>query len=145
MVYSVNYTPPFSANVKSNIGARVLKAIYTCFPPENKLSQIINRNTFKVSYSSMPNLSKAISSQNTKISRHNQPLTAEQKKLIGCNCHAVKRGDTEACPMRGECRRDKHIYQASVTPSDTKETSTYTGLPEPSFKLRWNITIPHSI
>ena len=86
----------------------------------------------------MPNMSKVISSHNTKVSRQDLPLTAEQRKLIGCNCQAAKRNGIEACPMRGECCRDKITYQATVTRSDTGQTSTYTGLSEPSFKFRYN-------
>ena len=125
------FTPPFSLNVKTNVGAKTLRIIDTCFPKENKLSEIINRNTFKVSYSTMPSFKQVISKHNIKTSNQDRPITAEQRDLTGCNCRKM------VCPMRGECKPDKIIYKATVTREDTGQAETYTGLTAGSFKQRW--------
>ena len=61
------FNPPFSCNVKTNIGGRFLKLIDTLFPEGHPLRQIVNRNTVKISYRCMPNLKKKISNHNFKI------------------------------------------------------------------------------
>ena len=49
------YNPPYSTNVKNNIGKQFLTLIDKCFPPNHPLHKILNRNTVKISYSCMPN------------------------------------------------------------------------------------------
>ena len=61
------FNPPFSANVSTNIGAKFLRIIDTCFPPTHMLHKIINRNTIKVSYRCMTNMNKILSKHNSKI------------------------------------------------------------------------------
>ena len=41
------FNPPYSANVDTKIGAKFLQIIDTCFPPNNPLHKIFNRNTVK--------------------------------------------------------------------------------------------------
>ena len=125
------FTPPFSSNVKTNIGAKALKAIDICFPPEHRLHTVINRNTFKVSYSTMPNFGQVISRHNIKVSNQDRPLTPEQRDQTGCNCRVM------ICPMRGECKPGNMVYKATVTRDDTGKAATYTGLASNSFKERW--------
>ena len=54
----IYYNPPFSLNVKTNIGAAFLKLIDKHFPRGHKLNKYFNRSTVKVSYSTMPNMNK---------------------------------------------------------------------------------------
>ena len=61
------FNPPFSQNVSSNVGAKFLQLIDTCFPPTHPLSKIINRNTVKVSYRCMPNMGQVIARHNSKV------------------------------------------------------------------------------
>ena len=49
------FNPPYSLNVKTNIGKVFLKLVRKHFPMSHKLSKIFNLNTIKVSYSSIPN------------------------------------------------------------------------------------------
>jgi hypothetical protein len=42
------FNPPYSANVDTNIGAKFLNLIDTCFPQGNPLRKIINRNIAKL-------------------------------------------------------------------------------------------------
>ena len=60
------YNPPYCQTVKTNIGKEFFRILQECFPPENKLYQIFNKNTVKLSYSCMPSISKIISGQNKK-------------------------------------------------------------------------------
>ena len=49
------FNPPFSRNVKTNVGAKFLRIIMRCFPADHPLHKILNKNTIKVSYRCMPN------------------------------------------------------------------------------------------
>ena len=65
---TVSTSPPTSAT-------NFLIAIDECFPKNNPLNKILNRNTLKLSYSCMPNIQNIISSHNklviTKATQHN--------------------------------------------------------------------------
>ena len=120
--------PPFSANVDTNIGAKFLKIIDKCFPPSHPLSKIINRNTVKISYRCMPNMSQALSKHNSKV-RQQQA----QKPQPVCNC----RGGPTVCPVGGACQTVGVVYQATVVRTDTNMAETYTGLTSRRFKDRY--------
>ena len=47
------FNPPFSLNVKTNIGKIFLQLIKECFPKNHILNKICNRNTLKLSYRTM--------------------------------------------------------------------------------------------
>ena len=51
------FNPPYSNNVKSNVGKQFLKLVRRHFPKGNKLNKTFNKNTLKVSYSCMRNMS----------------------------------------------------------------------------------------
>ena len=55
------YNPPFSKNVKTNVGKCFLALIDQHFPKSNPLHKIFNRNTLKLSYSCMSNVKTIIS------------------------------------------------------------------------------------
>ena len=55
------FNPPYSDNVKTNIGCKFLKLIDKHFKNSN-LAQIYNRKTIKISYSCMNNMEAIISS-----------------------------------------------------------------------------------
>ena len=60
------FNPPFSKNLKTNIGKEFLKLIDKNFPKDNPLSKIINRKTVKISYSCTPNMYNLIQAHNKK-------------------------------------------------------------------------------
>ena len=64
------FNPPWAMNVKTN--AKFLHLIDKHFPKNNPLSQIINRNTVKMSYRTTPNIKKEISSHNAKILKNSE-------------------------------------------------------------------------
>ena len=55
------WNPPFSMNVKTNIGARFLALINKCFPKDGPLGKAFNRSNLKLSYSACPNMKQLIS------------------------------------------------------------------------------------
>ena len=54
------WNPPFSMNVKTNIGAKFLALINKCFPKDGPLGKAFNRSNLKLSYSTMPNMKQII-------------------------------------------------------------------------------------
>ena len=70
---------PYFNNVKSNVGDQFLKLVWRYFPKGHKLIKIFNKNTLKVSYNCMRNMSSVLSS-------HNRKNLAENEKSDKCNC-----------------------------------------------------------
>ena len=91
------------------------------FKKPSKLSKIFNRNTLKVSYSSMPNVASIITSHNKKILGNTTPDAI-------CNC-----GVKSQCSMDGKCQERSIIYKAVVTSAETKKQ--YIGLTEHAFNF----------
>lgn len=57
---------PYSKNVKTNIAREFFKILENNFKVPHKYSKIFNKNTMKISYSTMPNLNQQIISNNNK-------------------------------------------------------------------------------
>ena len=115
------YNPPFSLNVKSNVGKLFFKILAKNFPKSNPLSKIFNKNTVKLSYSCTRNM-KSI------ISDHNKQVLRKETQQFGCNCK-----DKNTCPLDNKCLTPQVIYQADVT-NDTDDTCKfYIGLTETPF------------
>ena len=121
------FNPPYSKNVKTNIGRKFLNLIKKCFPPDHQLHKILNQNTVKISYSCMPNMKRIISSRNKSILRK----AGEEPKRM-CNC---QRGTV--CPLNGKCLESEIIYQATVTREDDQSKEIYIGLTANTFKTRY--------
>jgi hypothetical protein len=119
------YNPPYSRNIKTNIGRLFLSLISKHFPKSNKLHKIFNKNTIKISYSCMSNVHSIISA-------HNKSILHPKQKSFGCNCR-VK----ENCPLNGECLTPKLIYKAEVSNNTNEEHKFYIGLAETPFKQRY--------
>ena len=95
-----------------------------CFPTENKLHKIFNKNTVKVSYSTMPNLARIISGHNRKILRG-------QVQPPKCKCTQF------VCPVGGKCETKGIVYQCKVTENISGKSESYIGLSERTFKDRY--------
>ena len=80
------------------------------FPKSQELHKSFNRNTVKVSYSCIQNMSKICKGHNSKITftRCNQ--------LTLCNC-LVK----EECPMDGKCQTLDAVYDCSVNSPEPRK------------------------
>ena len=118
------FNPPFCKSVQTNIGQEFFKIIEKCFPPTNKLSKLFNRNTVKISYSCMPNISKIISGQNK---RKLEPETAHPP----CKC------TLNPCPVEGKCETSGVVYQCVVKETVSGKSESYVGLTSKSFKDRF--------
>ena len=78
------FNPPSSQNVKTNIGEIFLKLVKQHFPKHHKLNKIFNKNTLKLSYCCMKNMSGIIKQHNVNI------LSAESNKK--CSCRVLLKG-----------------------------------------------------
>ena len=121
------FNPPFSKNVRTNVGGIFLSLIKKHFPSHSKLHKLFNKNNVKVSCSCMPNMEKVISGHNSTLLR-NETAPKEERK---CNCKRP-----EYCPLKNECLTKSLVYKATVTTS--KDVKFYYGLTEGDFKKRWN-------
>ena len=121
------FNPPYSSNLKTNLGKEFFKLLDKNFPKESPLHRLFNRNNVKLSYSCMPNMSAIIAKHNMKIL--NEPDTQSNSK--SCNCR-----DRKNCPLGEKCLTKSIIYKATVkTNSDEK---FYIGCSETEFKTRFN-------
>ena len=125
------FNPPYSKNVKTPVASKFFSLLDKCFPADSKLRPIMNKNTIKLSYSTLPNLQKIIAGHNKKILTNYQKDKNQDKT---CNCRS-----TNPCPLERECLKQNVIYQATVTESETKQVEKYIGLTECSFKTRYNL------
>ena len=81
------FNPPFNKGVKTNVAATFLQIIEACFPPDHPLRPILNRNTIKVSYRTMTNMTQVISKNNHKVIRDSKPAPIPTPSDL-CNCKA---------------------------------------------------------
>ena len=61
------YNPPFSKNVKTNVGKCFLSLIDQHIPKSHPLHKIFNRNTLKLSYSCMTNIKTTTKLKSTNL------------------------------------------------------------------------------
>ena len=148
------FNPPYSKNVRSNIGKDFLHLVDIHFPKSSALNKIFNRNTIKVSYSCMKNVKSVISSHNNKILSKapsppppppsppppsptltpTPPLkpTPAPPTNKTCNCR-----DKNTCPLNKKCLTKGIVYHAKITAEDNEETRHYIGITATTFKERF--------
>jgi len=120
------FNPPFSANVKTQVGRIFLKLVKTHFHRNHQFHKIFNANTVKMSYSSMKNMDCIISS-------HNKKLLNPKTDSYGCNCRTKAN-----CPLQNKCLTPCIVYETSVKNNTNTETKRYIGLSETPFKTRYS-------
>ena len=120
------FNPPYSLNVKTNIGKVFLKLVRKHFPRSHKLSKIFNLNTIKISYSSMPSVKNLIKQLNSKILKKYQ-----DKIQPACN-YRIKKN----CPLNGKCLNQCMVYSTQVSSNTTYKE--YYGASDEEFKSRYN-------
>ena len=120
------FNPPFSQNVKTNIGKLFLKLVKTLLPKHHRLYKIFNPNTVKLSYSCMSNMSNFIKQHNSNIL--SSPTKAEERS---CNCR-----NKDNCPLDGSCLKTCIVYRADVIKHNG--TYIYYGASDGEFKFRYN-------
>ena len=127
------YNPPYSKNVKTNIGQRFLQLIDKHFPSSNKLHKIFNRHNVRISYSCLDNMSSFINRHNRKIlNKHTrQTNVSNTNNTRQCNCRQPNK-----CPAEGKCLTKSVVYQAEVT-ADNNKPVKYIGVTADDFKTRF--------
>ena len=124
------FNPPYSMNVKTNVGKEFLNLLDKHFPKGTPLNKILNRNTVKLSYRCLPNMGRKIANHNSKILK--SVLNPEPKPKASCNCQKSKKAE---CPLPGECNQNGVVYEATVKTNNGR-TESYVGLAR-NFKKRW--------
>ena len=120
------FKPPYSLNVKTNIGKLFIKLVRKHFPKNNKYHKIFNLNTLKLSYCCTTNVGNIIKPHNSKVlSKTND------NKNSKCNCRSKPN-----CPLNGECLTQCLIYKATSTTSSS--SFAYYGTSEGEFKTGYN-------
>ena len=95
------------------------------FTKTNKIHKIFNRNTVKISYSCMSNISSI-------ISRYNKNLLNPSVIENDCNCRI-----REVCPFQNQCLKPNIIYRADVHCEANKDYKFYFGVAQTPFKERF--------
>ena len=102
------FNPPFSSNVKANIGKIFLRLLDKHFPKHHKYYKLFNRNNVKISYSCMQNMASIIQKHNTNLLRDPVASTAKE-----CSCRQKSN-----CPLAEKCLLECLVYHAQVDMSD---------------------------
>jgi hypothetical protein len=121
------FTPPYSQNIKTNVGKRFITILRKHFPPSSPLYTLFNTKKVKLSYSTCPSMQSVISAHNSKVTR-----PREEDVEPGCNC----RGGSVSCPLQGKCQTKSLVYKATV--SSQEGLRSYLGQASSTFKLRYN-------
>ena len=113
------FNPPYSKNVRTNVGKIFLNLIDKHFPPSSCLHKIFNRNSMKVSYSCMDNCKSIISKHNTRIlsSQKSTTQTTSSTNSTTCNCN-----NSNKCPLQKKCLLDCIVYKSEVVTSNSGNT-----------------------
>ena len=122
--YIIWFNPPFSKSVSTNVAEIFRQLVAKHFRRSHKLHKIFNRNTVKVSYSCINNMSKIIKGHNNKVT--SKPRGERSK----CNCR--KKAE---CPMEGNCQVNNVVYKCDVTRPLPKKM--YLRLAEGEWKSRF--------
>ena len=125
----IYFNPPFSKNVRTNVGALFLKLIDDYIPKENPLHKYLNRSTIKVSYCTFSNVKDHIAKNNAKVSSNMNENPQDERK---CNCTRKFKGK---CPLQGNCLQESVVYQAHIVANNV--TKIYTGMTKNKFKERF--------
>ena len=123
------FNPPFSKNVKTNLGGKFLTLIRKHFPKGSELYKLFNTKKVKLAYSCCPSMKQIISTHNKKILQEEQNIYDEQG---GCNCE----GGVEHCPFNGNCLIENVVYKATV--NSQEGLKEYIGQTMNSFKTRFS-------
>ena len=124
------YNPPYSEHVTTNIGKKFFKLLDKHFPRGHQFHKLLNRNTVKLSYSCMPNVSRIIKSINSKALTVTEGNDSTTEKGT-CNCR-----NKTLCPLSNNCLQSSLVYEATLTTKN--DVFTYLGIAGNSFKERYN-------
>ena len=113
-----------------------LRILSKNFLLKHRYHKIFNRNTVKISYSCLPNMSSIIKSHNNKVLAISQKIDVAESDASTCKCNCRK---SAACPLEGKCLTKSIIYQATISSNNkNSQKFRYIGLTEGTFKSRYN-------
>ena len=87
---------------------------------------MFNRNTVKISYSCLRNISYIVSS-------HNPNILSPKQQSFGCNCRVKNES-----PVNGECQTPLVIYRADMINNSNDEEKFYFRLTDTTFNERYS-------
>ena len=122
------FSSPYSCNVATDTGKKFFLLLNKNFPKTYKLNKVFNRNSVKVSYGSMPNISSIIKFHNKKVLSNDKSKSSKSS----CNCRYKS-----SCPLNGNCLQQNVIYCSKVILRNqytNKIHPHYIRLTESSFK-----------
>ena len=145
------FVPPFARQVERNttVGKKFFSILDSCFPKNHPLYKLINRNTVKQSYRTMPNFGKTLKGLNIKVikelkerknkeaddRKRNEKKPRGRPKYLSrkeCTCDS-----THPCPLEKKCNQSGVIYKAIIeTPRPEYDKKFYIGSAS-EFKERW--------
>ena len=121
------FNPPYSMNVKTNIGKVFMRLVEKNFPVHHKFRKLFNKNNVKLSYCCMPSMASI-------VHKHNSKVLNDQEKQCDKQCSCPKAGK-DKCPLDGKCLTASIVYKATVDVEGQKKY--YYGLTEGPFKTRY--------
>ena len=121
------FNPPYSMNVRTNIGREFLNLFGKHFPKNHWYSKIFNKNNMKVSCSCTGNLQTIIKKHNRKILETSKTPSTEDK----CNCRKKNN-----CPLKNNSLTSSVVHNANVTTENVTTGKNYIGLTDGTFKQR---------
>ena len=119
------FNPPFCQTVKTKAAKPFFRLLDKDFPQSHSLYKIFNRNTIKVSYSCMNNVSQIIKQRNRNVSNK------KQKQTSPCNCSCRNKN---VCLLNGNGKVQNVIYKCTVSATQTFKQRVYLGIAERNWK-----------
>ena len=101
------FNPVFCKRVETNVGAQFLNILDTTIPRGHVLHKLFNRHTVKVSYRTLGNLAKTISTHNSKVLNEYERQQQQQQQAQ----------QQPAAPLRTRLRRRLQQQDAVVDPA----------------------------
>ena len=117
------FNPPYSQNMKTNIGKMFIKFVRKYFPRNNKYHKIFKLNTLKLSYCCTTNVGDIIKHNSKVLSKTNDNNNRK------CNCRSK-----QDYPLNGECLIQCLVYKSTSTTSSN--SFVYYGTSEGEFETR---------
>ena len=111
------FNPPFSQPVKTNVAKTFFRLLDKHFPKSHPLYKIFNRNTVKLSYSCMNNVTQIIKQHNKNVSNK------KEKQSNSRNCK-----NKNEYPLNENCKVHSVIYKCNVSATQTFKQRVYLGI-----------------
>ena len=108
--------PPFSSNVKTNVGKLFSTLLQKHFPQHHKYYKLFNKNNVKISYSCMPNMESVIQNHNSNLlSKHTTPVSA---RSFSCR-------QKSECPFNNKCLSESLVYKVAASQAPSQINKYY--------------------